>query len=108
MMKWYKYPSQQDWPELAKRPVADSKAIEETVSNILARVKAGGDKAIRNYTKEFDGTWIDELAVSEQEIENAGSLVSNELKAAIQQAKQNIEIFHKAQLPEDKVIETAP
>src|SRR5689334_7322354 len=108
MMNYFTYPAKQDWQELVKRPAADNKAVEETVRTILVQVRAKGDIALRNYTKEFDGIVIDALAVSEQEIENAVNFLNDELKAAIQQAKQNIELFHQAQQEDERVIETAP
>jgi len=46
--------------------------------------------------------------VSRQEIEEAAYLISDELKAAIRQAKDNIEAFHKKQVEVSGVVETMP
>ena len=48
------------------------------------------------------------LAVSEEEQQEAENLVSEDLKAAIRLAKQNIETFHAAQRFEGKKVQTQP
>src|SRR6186713_467465 len=108
MIKVIKYPDRKEWQELIKRPVIENSSLEKTVKKILDKVKDKGDKAVRKYTKEFDGIKLKKLAVSEKEIKAAGNLLSQELKDAIQQAKSNIEKFHRSQIEETKVIETMP
>ena len=108
MINVIKYPERKDWQEIIKRPVFETAFLEKTVKKILEKVKAKGDKAIRNYTKEFDGVKLKKLAVSEREIRSAEGLLSQELKDAIQQAKSNIEKFHRSQVEGIKVIETMP
>ncbi len=106
MIKVVKYPERKDWQEIVKRPVFENASLEKTVRKILEKVKEKGDKAVRKYTKEFDGVKLKKLAVSEKEIMIAGNSLSGELKAAILQAKFNIEKFHQSLLEETKVIET--
>jgi histidinol dehydrogenase len=53
----------------------------------LEKVKSKGDKAVRKYTKDFDGVKLKKLTVSEKEIKAAENLLSRELKDAIRQAK---------------------
>ncbi len=90
------------------RPVQDSREIEGKVLPILEQVKAGGDQALRELALKFDSVALNDLAFSEEEMLAAESQLSDELKAAIGQAYQNIHTFHKAQLqPADK-IETMP
>jgi histidinol dehydrogenase len=108
MIKTIKYPSKEDWQEMIKRPVAETISLEKTVKKILEKVKAKGDKAVRKYTKEFDGVSLKKLEVSKKEIIAAEKLLSQELKNAIQQAKANIEKFHIAQIEVVKTIETMP
>jgi len=108
MIKVIKYPDRKEWQELIKRPVFENASLEKTVKKILDKVKDKGDKAIRKYTKEFDGVKLKKLTVSEKEIKAAENLLSQELKDAIQQAKLNIEKFHLSQIEEIKVIETMP
>ena len=99
-------PAREDWSSIIKRPVHDTKTLESTVSNILADVKENGDEAVKNYIEKFDGVRLDSLLVSIQEIDEAISLVGDELKAAVSIAKNNIEKFHAAQAQQEEQIET--
>ena len=108
MINVIKHPDKKDWQEIIKRPVFENVSLEKTVRKIVEKVKVKGDNAVRKYTKEFDGVKVKNLAVSEKEIKAAEKLLSKELKVAIQQAKSNIEKFHRSQLEEIKVIETMP
>ena len=106
MIKVVKYPERKDWQEIVKRPVFENASLDKTVRKILEKVKEKGDKAVRKYTREFDEVNLKKLAVSEKEIKITENSLSRELKAAIQQAKSNIEKFHQSLLEETKVIET--
>src|SRR6187401_1900858 len=108
MIKVIKQPSKEDWQEIVERPVFENSSLEKTVKKILDKVKDKGDKAVRKYTNEFDGVKLKKLIVSEKEIKAAENSLSQELKNAIQQAKSNIEKFHRSQVEEVKVIETMP
>src|SRR6186997_217036 len=108
MIKVIKQPNKEDWQEIVKRPVFENTLLEKTVKKILEKVKDKGDKAVRKYTKEFDGVKLKKIIVSEKEIKAAENSLSQELKNAIQQAKSNIEKFHRSQVEEVKVVETMP
>lgn len=99
-------PARKDWKGLLQRPYTDNTAVLQTVQEILADVKERGDGAVRDFTQRFGNVSLDVLQVSEDEINGAASQLSEALKAAIQQAKQNIEAFHQAQLGKVDVIET--
>jgi len=105
-MKRINYPSISEWEELLKRPAISMKSLENTVSAVLADVKQNGDEALRKYTLQFDKVELANIQVSEMEIAEAESVLSNELKAAIALAKSNIEKFHNAQKEQPQVIET--
>ncbi|MBL7721267.1 MAG: histidinol dehydrogenase [Chitinophagaceae bacterium] len=107
-MKLYKYPSAKEWPVIVQRPHADLSAIEESVTRILKKVRKKGDKAVFKYTKKFDGAELTSLLVTDNEINQAESLLEEELKTAIGQAKKNIELFHFCQKEEVKKIDTMP
>src|SRR5215204_3324552 len=108
MINVIKYPDKKNWQEIIKRSVFENVSLEKSVKKILDKVKDKGDKAVRKYTKEFDGIKLKKLAVSEKEIKAAENLILQELKNAIQQAKSNIEKFHRSQIEETKVVETLP
>ena len=96
-MKLYKYPTQEELKDLLKRPVRDASQLNATVAAVLADIKAQGDAAVRMYEEKFDHVVLQSFAVTEAEIQEAESLVSDELKAALQQAHDNIEKFHASQ-----------
>lgn len=102
------YPAPSQWPEVLKRPGMSVENLFGTVRAILDKVKAEGDRAVLAYEEQFDHVKLSALAVTEAEMQEAESLVDEELKAAIRLAKQNIEAFHAAQRFEGCRVETQP
>jgi histidinol dehydrogenase len=96
------------WQALLTRPSFDSGPLELSVTNILNEVKGHGDQAVRRFSLLFDKISPDSLEVSEEEIDAASALISDELKAAIGQAREHIEAFHRGQVRDDEPIETMP
>ncbi len=90
------------------RPSADTNLIEPMVQEVLRDIKINGQSAIEKYTLLFDKVQINNVRVSETEFAAAEKRVSAELKAAIQVAKKNIEVFHASQKEQTKIIETMP
>lgn len=76
-----------------KRPAMSVEGLFDTVRNIIDRVKTEGDWAVFEMEEKFDQVKLSSLCVTEDEMEEATALVSEELKAAIRMAKQNIETF---------------
>ena len=90
-------PKQENWSKILKRPTQSFEAIEETVKQIFKEVQTKGDIAIAKYSSIFDGISVENLLVSNDEIAQTNTEISQELKEAIQLAKSNIEKFHQAQ-----------
>ncbi|MBA4198376.1 MAG: histidinol dehydrogenase [Chitinophaga sp.] len=107
-MKTYFFPDRKDWKALLQRPTFDASSLIQKVQTVLADVKQNGDAAVKKYTQDFDGVNINALEVSEQEINEAATLLSNELKQAIQTAAVNIKLFHSKQIATPETIETMP
>ncbi len=99
-------PQPENWSEILKRPTQTFTDVEETVKQIFKEVQQKGDKAISKYSSFFDGVSLNEILVSESEIQKAVKEVSSELKAAIELAKNNIYKFHSAQKTGKIEIET--
>lgn len=99
-------PQTKTWSEICQRPTQTFSDVEETVKQIFKEVQQKGDKAISKYTSFFDGATLDNIQVTQEEIEIAKNDVSAELKEAIQLAKSNIEQFHAAQKTDKIVVET--
>jgi len=107
-MQVIKNPDKKDWKVLLQRPYVDNRSILESVQQILNAVRQHGDEAVRSFTKKFDGVQLENFLVSKNEITVAENKLSIEIKNAIQQARLNIEKFHRAQLVSSEVIETMP
>ena len=107
-MKLIKYPEKETWTELVKRPVKDFKKIEEIVLPILKKVRKKGDKALRKFALEYDHVTLKEIMVTQKEIEEAKKLVGQDLKQAINIARENIEKFHQSQKEAVIEVETTP
>ena len=103
-----KYPKRAEWTRLTQRPHLDTSQLNATVAAVLADVKARGDEAVKEYERKFDHADLQSLAVSEAEISEAETLVSQELKEALRLAHHNIKVFHEAQRFEGKRITTQP
>lgn len=103
-MKTFNYPT--NWKALTQRPSIETKNLEAVVNQVLSAVKEQGDLAVKAYTKQFDQADLDDIKVSEAEIQAAIVSVPEDLKKAIQQAKKNIEAFHSSQKEKNQVVET--
>ncbi len=105
-MKVIKYPNKTEWQGLALRPTLEQKDLDDVVVNILKDVKVNKDLALKKYSEKFDKVVLGNFEVTQSEIVFANKQISQDLKDAINLAKQNIEIFHASQKEEKKIIET--
>lgn len=105
-MKTVTYSRTQEFEKQIARPAMEREELEKIVKIIFDEVKRKGDDAVRKYTYHYDGVKLEDIAVSEAEIEASEAKVSKELKEAIQQAKNNIEKFHSSQFCESKKVTT--
>ena len=107
-MKQINNPDRSQWAELLKRPTLNTENLFDTVRGIIDRVRAEGDAAVLALEEQFDKVKLTSLAVSDDEWQEAETLLSDELKTAIRLAKENIETFHAAQRFEGKKVTTQP
>lgn len=105
-MKVICYPAKEEWGELVKRPHLDVSELNATVEGVLNDVKNHGDSAVIRYEEKFDHAHLDSLSVSDAEMEEAESLVSLELKYALELAHHNISSFHQSQQFHGEKVET--
>jgi len=99
-------PQKKDWNKILERPTKTVDDIEGTVNEVFTDIQKNGDIAIVKYTKKFDGVTLESNLVTLAEIKEAISLISTELKEAINLAKENITKFHIAQKTEKVYVET--
>ncbi len=106
-MNTIRFPQKSEWAAIVERPRLDVSQLEATVCSVLDDVRQHGDAAVKRYEEMFDHVSLDALAVTEAEIDEAMTLVDDELKAALELAHRNIARFHEAQAFAGKKIETA-
>ncbi len=107
-MNIIKYPTKEQYAVICERPHLDVSQLNATVASVLADVKANGDKAVMAYEEKFDKVVLRSLAVSAEEMAEAETLVSQELKDALTLAHKNIAAFHEAQKSDGARVQTAP
>jgi histidinol dehydrogenase len=71
--------------------------VEEIVADIIANVRANGDKALFEYCEKFDKVRLSRLAVSEAEIDAAVAAVPADFLRILREAAENIRHFHEKQ-----------
>jgi histidinol dehydrogenase len=101
-------PNPQQWATLCRRPQLAAENLEELTRQVFTEIQRNGDAAVAKYTGIFDGVVPNSLALTAEEIAAGAQQTPNELQAAIQLAKANIEKFHTAQIEAKQVIETMP
>ena len=84
---------------LLKRSPNSYGEYESAVNDILSNVKTEGDKALFQYTKDFDKADINSsnVVVTQEEIDEAYNLVDKNLLNVIRKALVNIRSFHEKQ-----------
>lgn len=89
-------------PLLDRRAIPD-KSLSDTVSSIIKQVHTEGNDALIHFTEKFDSVSLteDELLVTQQEIQEAEELITQEVKDAIEATRKNIHDFAKHSLRKD-------
>lgn len=108
MIQTVLYPGREDYAALLQRPHKDAADLGSIVAGVLQDVRREGDTAVLRYEEKFDKVCLASLAVSEEEIQEAEHLISDELKNSIRLAHANIHRFHQAQRMHPVSVETAP
>jgi histidinol dehydrogenase len=93
---------------LARPQVVDTLQTVNLVGQIITSVRKRGDRALRDYAQRFDKTKIAQLRIPPDALRQAGRGLPAALKRAIRQAKDNIEAFHRAELPQSFGLTTMP
>ena len=86
-------------------PQAD---VEAVVSDIIADVRANGDKALFAYAKKFDKADLKALQVSEAELDEAFESVEPEFLDVRKEAAENIRAFHSRQVRNSFILNEKP
>ncbi len=96
MIKTFKY-SQISLEDIFARTQTKNN-VEEIVSNIINNVKNSGDKAVLEYCQKFDGVDLSSLEVTDEEIQEALSIVDEKFIGILTRASEKIYAFHSRQV----------
>ena len=107
-MRLIKHPSESEWPVLQERSEIDVTTLFATVQAVLDSVRYEGDVAVRHYGYLYDKVDLDDFLVKQEEIDEAESALTDDLKSAIRLAHSNIETFHSSQVFPELTVETMP
>jgi histidinol dehydrogenase len=99
-------PDIKEWPSIIARPALEKQGLDRTVAKIMEAVRRRGDKALRKYTRDFDGVSLRRSEVTLKEIRTAEKMLDEDLKSAIRQAADNIQKFHETQAHREPQVET--
>ncbi|MGY0612087.1 MULTISPECIES: histidinol dehydrogenase [unclassified Luteimonas] len=95
--------------EALRRPVQDMAVeVTATVARIIDAVVDGGDAAVRDLGRRFDGVDLEDARVGADAFEAAMAAVPPALLDALRAAASRIEAFHRAGMQADYAVETAP
>ncbi len=86
----------------------DTQAIEATVREVLRRVRAEGDAAVRDYARQFDGSELERFEVTQAERQAAVDQLSAQTRADTEFAIGRVRDFAAAQLATILPLETEP
>ena len=78
--------------------------IEDVVADIIKNVTERKDEAVKGYCEKFDGVKLDNLQVTEAEIEEAYASMDAEFVRILEAAAENIRNFHKRQVRNSFII----
>ncbi|WP_386170074.1 histidinol dehydrogenase [Sulfitobacter pontiacus] len=81
----------------------DSPDVDDTVAEIIAKVRSKGDAAVIELTQKFDRIALtpDTLRITAAEVDAAVAEVSDADRTALELAAARIRAYHERQLPED-------
>ena len=108
ILKIHNNPERAEWAALTERFTREEEEITRQVTEILADVKSGGDRSLREVTRRVEGRDPRTFEIPADVRAAAAALIPAALKEALAAAKANIETFHRAQLPPEVDIETMP
>ena len=94
--------------EILNRDIRAEKNVEDVVDGIIADVRARGDEALKDYALKFDGAVIENLQVTQEEIDEAFAGMDPYFLETLREAAANIENFHRQQVHKNFVVNDKP
>ena len=82
-------------PQVLPRPAPDATFPTEAVAAIIAEVRAGGDRAVRELTARFDKVQLGELQVDPKTVAAAPGRIAPALRQALEEAHRRVLAYHR-------------
>ena len=90
--------------DILNRDIRAEENVDAAVDAVLAEVREKGDAVLRAYTKRFDGVDLEDLQVSEGEMEAAWNALDPDFITTLEMAAANIRAFHEKQVHKDFLV----
>nr|WP_326166166.1 histidinol dehydrogenase [uncultured Oscillibacter sp.] len=90
------------------RDIRAEEDVSAAVDAVIAGVREGGDAALRDYTRRFDGVELGDLQVSDGEFAAAREAVDPDFLETLREAAENIRRFHERQRHNDFILADRP
>lgn len=94
------------WDSICQRPSLNSSNLDDVIANVFKKVKKDRDKALIDFTSQYDKVNLESLLVEEPTLTSLSKTVEPSLQRAIIKAQENIHKFHESQKAGIKKIET--
>ena len=82
----------------------EKNTVGDIVADIIADVRKNGDTALKQYSAKFDGAVLENIEVTQEEIDAAFEATEPEFVEIIKEAAENIREFHRHQIKTGFVI----
>ncbi|URZ01428.1 histidinol dehydrogenase [Clostridium felsineum] len=89
---------------LKERQGKENVEVIKIVEDIIEKVKKDGDRALIEYTNNFDKVLLKNIEVTKEEIKEAYSKVEDEFIEALKTAKENIKEYHSKQVQDSYIL----
>jgi len=108
LKNWQKLSAAAQGAALARPALRNDAELAERVAAIIDKVRSEGDAGLRELTAKLDGVELDALEVGPDEFAAAEAALTADQRSAIHIAADNIETFHRPQLPQAFAVDTVP
>lgn len=92
---------------LDRRP-EDEGVLQDRVRALLQEVRTHGDAALLRMARDFDRVTLEALEIPRARWDEALANLDPAVRGALERAARNIDLFHRAQIPQEVIVEPEP
>ena len=94
--------------QILNRDIQAEENVSAAVDAVLDTVRREGDAALKRYTNRFDGADLEDLRVSQTELDGAWNALAPDFVRTLELAAENIRRFHEQQVHQNFVLTDRP